>query len=243
VRGTTDLRIRLTDLRRHPGERATVAGPVDLDGVSVTSAEVAPGTQGELHAVLESLSDGVTVSGTVEFSWTGDCRRCLEGTSGTAVADIHEVFKDRPDDPNGDLRPVDGDVVDLEPAVREAVILSLPLAPLSRPRALPGDHRRPRRRAAGRPALGRPRRTRLRRSHRERSLRPFGRSGYVPPGTTRYHVPSAIFADPSVPTSGSNRERQYRPMRAHRRAENQWLSPRRRRPSRRAAVVAPRTGP
>ena len=132
MRGTTDLRIRLTDLRRHPGERATVAGPVDLDGVSVTSAEVAPGTQGELHAVLESLSDGVTVSGTVEFSWTGDCRRCLEGTSGTAVADIHEVFKDRPDDPNGDLRPVDGDVVDLEPAVREAVILSLPLAPLCR---------------------------------------------------------------------------------------------------------------
>ena len=38
----------------------------------------------------------------------------------------------------GETYPLDGDEVDLEPLVRDAVLLSLPLAPLCRPR-LPGS--------------------------------------------------------------------------------------------------------
>ena len=125
----TDLRVRLTDLRRHPGDRLVVAGPVDIDGLAVTTAAVA-GSTGDVDLVIESLSDGVTVTGTVGFRWIGSCRRCLDETSGSGSADISEVFKDHPDDEQ--LLAIAGDTVDLTPVIREAVLLALPLAPLCR---------------------------------------------------------------------------------------------------------------
>ncbi len=80
---------------------------------------------------MESLSDGLTVHGTVSVPWQGDCRRCLEPTSGVVDAEIAEVFKDRPDE--GETHHIDGDAVDLGPAVHDATVLALPLAPLCRP--------------------------------------------------------------------------------------------------------------
>lgn len=121
---------------------------VDLGGLEVSTAEVPPDRECRLDAVLESLSDGVTLTGTLEVPWRGSCRRCLEDTDGTAVVEIREVFSDRAGSPrsavvpdpgtpsgtalDGDLLPIDGDVVELGPILRDAAILALPLAPLCR---------------------------------------------------------------------------------------------------------------
>lgn len=102
-----------------------------LEGATVATSAVRPDTSGHVRFVLESLSDGITVTGTVTFPWVGECRRCLEPTEGVGTAELLEVFKDQPI--SDDTLPLDGDFVDLRPVVRDAVVLALPLAPLCGP--------------------------------------------------------------------------------------------------------------
>lgn len=64
--------------------------------------------------------------------WHGDCRRCLEPVSGEFDVAVQEVFTDQSGDrpTDEDLLPLQGERVDLEPVIREAVLLALPLSPL-----------------------------------------------------------------------------------------------------------------
>jgi uncharacterized protein len=125
------LRIGLSELRRRPGNRSEVHRSVPLHGVGVSTAAVPDGAEATVDVTLEALSDGVTVRGHVEAPWEGECRRCLESTSGTVVAEVHEVFKDHADE--GETLPLDGESLDLGQVVHDAVVLALPLAPLCRP--------------------------------------------------------------------------------------------------------------
>jgi uncharacterized protein len=126
-----ELRIGVADLRRRPGNRRHLRRTVGVGQIAVTTAVVPPPGEAELDVVMESLSDGVTVAGVLRVPWTGECRRCLEPTSGVVEADIAEVFKDRPDE--GETHAIGHDAVDLGPVVRDAAVLALPLAPLCRP--------------------------------------------------------------------------------------------------------------
>src|SRR5690606_41961509 len=67
-------------------------------------------------------------SGTITGRWAGECRRCLEETGGEVRVAFREVFEPNPTE--GETYPLGADEVDLEPALREAVSLALPLAPL-----------------------------------------------------------------------------------------------------------------
>ena len=81
--------------------------------------------------MLESVLGGVSVTGTVSAPWTGACRRCLAAASGVLDCPVRELYTE---DGDGDeTYPLDDDDVDLEPLVRDAVLLELPLAPLCRP--------------------------------------------------------------------------------------------------------------
>jgi uncharacterized protein len=128
--GIPVLRIGVSELRRRPGNRQHVDRPVHIGDLAITTAAVPPPGEAHLDVVMEALSDGVTVHGVVRVPWVGDCRRCLEPTSGVVDADITEVFKDRPED--GEIFAIDGDTLDLGPAVHDAAVLALPLAPLCR---------------------------------------------------------------------------------------------------------------
>jgi uncharacterized protein len=125
-----ELRIGVAELRRRPGTRRHLRRSVPIGGLATSTAATPEGSEGELDVGLESLADGVTVDGVIRFRWVGPCRRCLEPTGATAEAEIHEVFKDRPEGP--DLLPIEGDTLDLSAVVRDAVVLALPLAPLCR---------------------------------------------------------------------------------------------------------------
>lgn len=124
------LRAPTTDLRRHLGTRREVRASVDLPELATSVAAVVPGEPVEVDLVLESIPQGVSVSGTVRARWVGECRRCLEEVVGTAEVDVKEVFERTPTE--GETWPLDPDEIDLEPVVREAVLLALPLAPLCR---------------------------------------------------------------------------------------------------------------
>jgi uncharacterized protein len=125
------LRVGVMELRRRPGTQRDVVVSVPLPGLAITGAYVPDDAPLEVDATLESIDGAVTVTGTVRVPWTAECRRCLDEVTGTATVDLREVFEVRPID--GETYPIDGDEVDLEPVVRDAALLNLPLTVLCGP--------------------------------------------------------------------------------------------------------------
>jgi uncharacterized protein len=125
------LRIGVMELRRRPGTQRDVRVVTPLPGLAITSARVPDDADLLVDVTLESIDGAITVTGTVEVPWTAECRRCLNDVGGVLTVDVREVFEVKPDE--GETYPIDGDEVDLEPVVRDAALLSLPLAPLCRP--------------------------------------------------------------------------------------------------------------
>ncbi|WP_338018140.1 DUF177 domain-containing protein [Streptomyces taklimakanensis] len=133
------------ELGRRPGAlkelSRTVPAPGDL-GIEVIG--VPEGASMELDLRLESVMDGVLVTGTARAPLTGECVRCLEPLEQQCEADFQELFsypdaddRSRPADTGDDAEDeetfrLEGDLLDLEPVLRDAVVLSLPLQPVCR---------------------------------------------------------------------------------------------------------------
>ena len=130
------------ELGRRPGAmkrfRRTVPAPADLGLGGVVG--VPEGADLELDLRLESVMEGVLVSGTARAPLSGECVRCLDPVDSDVDVDLQElyVYPDHAlaegagaDVEDAELQ-VEGDLVDLEPAVRDAVVLALPQAPLCR---------------------------------------------------------------------------------------------------------------
>jgi len=105
-------------------------GRVGLDTIAVPE-----GAAIELDLQLESVSEGVYVSGTVSAPLTGECARCLDEITDDVVVRIGELFA-YPDSVTDETTEADelprvvDDVVDVEQTARDALVLALPLAPL-----------------------------------------------------------------------------------------------------------------
>jgi uncharacterized protein len=86
---------------------------------------------------LESVSEGVLVSGTATAPIEGECGRCLRPISETLEVPIQELYAyahsttDETTDED-EVGRLQGDLIDLEPALRDAVVLALPTTPLCR---------------------------------------------------------------------------------------------------------------
>jgi len=120
-------------LGRRPGSMSrisrSVPAPADL-GLDVIG--VPEGADLELDLRLETVHDGVLVSATARAPVVGECVRCLEPISEgleVAFAELF-VFPGRDGDP--ETHWLQDDLVDLEPVLRDAVVLTLPLRPLCR---------------------------------------------------------------------------------------------------------------
>jgi uncharacterized protein len=117
--------------------RLTVPAPADLGLGGVVG--VPEGTDLELDLRLESVMEGVLVSGTARAALTGECARCLNRVDREIDVDVQELFAypnrgtvNGADADADEVEVVKGDLVDLEGAVRDAVVLALPQAPLCR---------------------------------------------------------------------------------------------------------------
>ena len=126
------LRVGITELRRRPGTQRDVVLSTAIPGLSITSARVLDDAELDVDLTLESVEGtAVTARGTVGVPWVAECRRCLGEMSGTVVVEVREVYELHPTD--GETYPIEVDEVDLEPVVRDAVLLNLPLSPLCGP--------------------------------------------------------------------------------------------------------------
>ena len=92
----------------------------------------------DLDLRLESVVEGVLVSGTAAAIAVGQCSRCLVDLTEPVIALLRELYA-YPDSTTAattdedELPRLIDDLVDLEPLVRDEVVLALPMAPLCRP--------------------------------------------------------------------------------------------------------------
>lgn len=122
------LVVPVADLLRRPGARRRYRASVVLEGLAISTAAVPEGGAVEVDLELESLSNALVATGTVTAPWVGECRRCLGPVEASVEVEVHEIFEPVPTE--GETYRLDHDTVDLEPMLRDVVILALPLAPL-----------------------------------------------------------------------------------------------------------------
>jgi uncharacterized metal-binding protein YceD (DUF177 family) len=128
--------IELRELGRRAGSMQeldrTLPAP---DGWKVELIGVPAGAPVHLRLRLESVMEGVLVSGQADVPVTGSCARCLEPLEDTLELDLQELFAypgstTEATSEEDEVRLATGETLDLEPMVRDAVVLALPLAPV-----------------------------------------------------------------------------------------------------------------
>ena len=136
----------------------TVPAPEDL---RLELASVPVGASVELDVRFEAVTEGILVTGSATAPLVGECARCLAPLASTVTASFTELYlyDERPRGPRetrdgrrahdqhdqhdkhewhdeyeeqDEERYLDGDLLDLEQAFRDAVVLALPMSPLCR---------------------------------------------------------------------------------------------------------------
>jgi uncharacterized protein len=109
-----------------------------LPGWGVEMIGVPEGAPVHLQLRLESVMEGVLVSGIVDVPVTGQCARCLDPVEDTVSLDVQELYAyegstTEATSGEDEVRRIEGDVLDLAPLVRDTVVLTLPLSPTCTP--------------------------------------------------------------------------------------------------------------
>jgi len=119
------------ELGRRPGSmrrvQRTVAAPA---GWALELVRVPAGAPVELDLRLESVVDGVLVTGDVQAPIEAECGRCLEPVTADVTVEVQELFAYEPTGDDDEQPLLSGDYIDLEPLARDAVVLGLPVNPV-----------------------------------------------------------------------------------------------------------------
>lgn len=129
------LVVNVARLGRRPGTlmavRQTVANPTRI---GLEMAAIRPGAALTMDLQVQSVSEGVLVTGTVSAPIHAECARCLTAFTDRVEVQLTELFA-YPDSAteatttDDEVGRVVADTVDLEQAITDAVGLALPLAP------------------------------------------------------------------------------------------------------------------
>lgn len=137
------------ELGRRPGALQRLSRTIEAPGAPAAFGidgviGVPQGAPVELEIRLESVMEGVLVTGTARASAEGECVRCLEPLELELDADFQEMFSypDADDRGRASAEPADDaeededrlfledGLFDLEPVLRDAVVLALPMQPV-----------------------------------------------------------------------------------------------------------------
>ena len=124
------------ELGRRPGSqrKQTLSAPAPAD-LGIEVLRVPEGSPVEIDLRLEAVMEGVLVTGTATAGLSGECVRCLEEIRDEIGVDFQELFvyeenAEDTDEEDAGASRLEGDLLDLEPLLRDAVVLSLPFQPL-----------------------------------------------------------------------------------------------------------------
>ena len=122
-------------LGRRAGAMSTVTTTVPAPaGLGIEVIAVPEGSPIELDLRLESVVEGVLVTGTATMEAVGECVRCLREVTQAIEVDVQELFvHDASLEDDDEVSVLQGDLIDLEPVIRDDVVLDLPFRPLCSP--------------------------------------------------------------------------------------------------------------
>lgn len=135
-RPSASLIVEVHDLSRRSGSMReltrTATAPADM-GVALIG--VPEGSPVELDLRLEAVGEGILVTGSATFALAGECARCLVPVTDSGEADLQELYYypgHGPQDAEEESHWIVNETIDLEPVLRDAVVLDLPFTPLCR---------------------------------------------------------------------------------------------------------------
>ena len=121
--------VPVNDLTRRPGQMNELELDIELAiPMGQGAATVPAGEIVELNLRLESVHDGILATGEVDSTAMADCSRCLEPLKLAVEVDFQELFAYSLEQEDDFL--VQDEKIDLEQAITDAVVLSLPFKPV-----------------------------------------------------------------------------------------------------------------
>lgn len=136
---SSPLTIGVRDLEHRPGTmrrlEEVVPAPENFGNALIGAPA---GSDIDLDLRLESVHDGILVSGTAAVAIHGECSRCLDPIDYDLDVDVQELYVFDPAAGGGEeseddqMYEVQDETIDLEPMLRDAVITQLPFQPVCR---------------------------------------------------------------------------------------------------------------
>lgn len=125
----TPYTVDVYDLMHRPGEMRDrsidIVVPEEFGNAMIG---VKAGSELRVELRMESLHDGILVSADIDGTAAGECGRCLIDIEQAVQVEIQELFAYSSDE--AFEYEVHEDMIDLEPVIRDAVVLSLPFQPV-----------------------------------------------------------------------------------------------------------------
>ena len=132
----TPWMLSVSELIDRPGasEELQVSWPAPVE-LAVPLLGVEKDSAMQVDVRLDSVHEGILVSGTVDGTLTGQCSRCLDPISQAVTIDIQELFQFEFDPmvDEDEQHMVEHGFVNVEPIMRDALVSSLPFQPTCSP--------------------------------------------------------------------------------------------------------------
>lgn len=135
------FRISLADLRHQEGSRLEIARTIPAPETFATDLVRTVGDI-DLDGALQSVSEGVLVTATIEHSTEAECARCLTTVEHDHTADVTELYfyqnrakalQEAGDEEAEEVPLIVNDTIDLEILLRDTIVGQMPFIPLCEP--------------------------------------------------------------------------------------------------------------
>jgi DUF177 domain-containing protein len=127
------LAVDVRELLRQPGAHQHVVLRAPLEDLATPVAEVPPDRPVTVDVEIESVVEGLLVTGTVAATAVVRCVRCLRELDHDLRVEVRELFTLQPGDDDEGYAVLPDERLPLDTMARDALVLGFPAAPLCRP--------------------------------------------------------------------------------------------------------------
>jgi uncharacterized protein len=126
------LTVNVRELLRQPGAHKHVVQRGPVAHLATPAARVDPASPVTVDAEIESVVEGLLVTGQVSARATLECARCLRPIEQDLRVEVRELFARDPRAEDEGYAVLPDDRLPLETMARDAIVLAFPPAPLCR---------------------------------------------------------------------------------------------------------------
>lgn len=125
------LVVDISELAGNPGASLVISKSEAISGIRLPLGSVNEDEEVGIHLEAASVIEGVAVSGELDGVLHLSCSRCLRQFDQAFGHEVDETFYF--DSGGQEAYEVSGRTIDLEPLIRDVVVLSMPASPLHSP--------------------------------------------------------------------------------------------------------------